>query len=95
MKLFREVQAHAEPDDLTIERLLGKILSHAARTSERDSLRIPPWLPRILDKLKTEHCRRLALDELAREVGVPQRQVWNGNCSCRRRTNAQNRGGRR
>lgn len=70
MKLFREVQASAVPDDLAVESLLAEILSFAARTRHPETRHAPPWLPRVLDKLKTEHCRRLTLDELAREAGV-------------------------
>jgi len=70
MKLFREIEASALPDDLAVESLLAEILSFAARTSERESRHVPGWLSRILDKLKTEHCRRLTLDELAVEAGV-------------------------
>lgn len=70
MKLFREIQASAVPDELIVESLLAEILSHAARTSQRESRHAPPWLSHILDKLKTEHCCRLTLDELAREAGV-------------------------
>lgn len=70
MKVFREVQASAAFDELTVESLLAEILSFAARTSQRESRHPPGWLSRILDKLKTEHCRRLTLDELAREAGV-------------------------
>jgi AraC family transcriptional regulator len=70
MKLFREIEASPAPDDLTVESLLAEILSFSARTSQRESRHAPGWLSRILDKLKTEHCRRLTLDELAREAGV-------------------------
>ncbi len=70
MKLFREVSASAAPDNLTVESLLAEILSYAARTSQRESRYAPPWLSRILEKLKTEHCRRLTLDEIAREAGL-------------------------
>lgn len=70
MKLFREVNASPEHDDLAVESLLAEILSLAARLAERESRRAPPWLPRIFDKLQTEHCRRLTLSELAREAGV-------------------------
>jgi AraC family transcriptional regulator len=70
MKLFREAGASVRPDDLTFESLLAEILSHAARSSQRESRHAPLWLSRILDKLRTEHCRRLTLDELAREAGV-------------------------
>ena len=70
MKLFREVQAATVPDELTVESLLAEIVSHVARSSQRESRHAPGWLSRILDKLQTEHCRRLTLDELAREAGV-------------------------
>lgn len=70
MKLFREVETSTARDDLAIESLLAEILSFAARSAERESRRAPAWLPRILDKLQTEHCRRLTLDELGREAGV-------------------------
>jgi AraC family transcriptional regulator len=70
MKLFREVEASSARDDLAVESLLAEILSFAARSAQRESRGAPPWLPRILDKLRTEHCRRLTLDELAREARV-------------------------
>lgn len=70
MKLFREVEASPACDDLAVESLLAEILSFAARSAERESRHAPTWLPRVLDKLQTEHCRRLTLDELAREAGV-------------------------
>lgn len=70
MKLFREVEASPAPNDLAVESLLAEILSFAARSAERESRHAPGWLPRILDKLQAEHCRRLTLDELAREAGV-------------------------
>jgi AraC family transcriptional regulator len=70
MKLFREVEFSAAPDDLTVESLLAEILSLAAHTPRPESRHCPPWLARVLHKLKTEHCRRLTLAELAREAGV-------------------------
>src|SRR5262252_1556544 len=70
MKLFREVQAATVPDEFSVESLLAEIVSHVARSSQRESRHAPGWLSRILDKLQTEHCRRLTLDELAREAGV-------------------------
>jgi AraC family transcriptional regulator len=69
IKLFREIESSATPDDLTVESLLAEILAHAAR-ARPESKRTPPWLSRIVDKLKTEHCGRLTLSELAREVRV-------------------------
>jgi AraC family transcriptional regulator len=70
MKLFREVQASAMPDELIVESLLAEILSFAACTPQRESRHAPPWLSRIVDKVRIEHCRRLTLDDLAREAGV-------------------------
>lgn len=70
MKLFREVETSPARDDLAVESLLAEILSFAARSALRESRHAPSWLARILDKLQTEHCRRLTLDELAREAGV-------------------------
>jgi AraC family transcriptional regulator len=70
MKLFREVQFCAATDDLTVESLLAELLSLTARTPRPESRHTPPWLSRVLDKLKTEHARRVTLGELAREAGV-------------------------
>lgn len=70
VKLFREVQTSSVVDDLNVESLLGEMLSFAARASQHESRHPPGWLSRVLDKLRMEHCRRLALDELAREAGV-------------------------
>jgi AraC family transcriptional regulator len=70
MKLFREIEFFSAPDDLTVESLLAEILSVAARTPRPESRHIPSWLSRVLDKVKTEHSRRLTLSELAREAGV-------------------------
>jgi AraC family transcriptional regulator len=70
MKLFREVTASSVPDEFTVETLLAETLSIAARPPRPETRRVPLWLPRILDKLKTEHCRRLTLEELASEAGV-------------------------
>jgi len=70
MKLFREVQSSAVPNEFTVETLLAELLSHAAQSPRSQSKHSPPWLSRILDKLQTEHCRRLTLEELARQAGV-------------------------
>jgi len=69
LKLFREIQS-SSPDELAVETLLGEMLSFATRTRHRESRHTPPWLSRVLDKLETEHCRRLTLDELSREAGI-------------------------
>jgi len=70
VKLFREVQTSSVLDDLNVESLLAEMLSFAARASQHESRRAPGWLSRVLDKLRLEHCRRVTLDELAREAGV-------------------------
>src|SRR6516164_11593671 len=66
MKLFREVQASTAVDDLAVESLVAEILSFAARACQQENRHVPGWLSRIQDKLRTEQCRRLTLDELAR-----------------------------
>jgi AraC family transcriptional regulator len=70
MKLFREIEFFSMPDDLTVESLLAEILLLAARTPRAESRHTPPWLSRVVDKLRTEHARRLTLGELAHEAGV-------------------------
>jgi len=70
MKLFRENQLCSSPDEFAVESLLAEMLSFAARTCDPESRHAPPWLARILEKLKTDHCRHLTLDELAHEAGV-------------------------
>jgi AraC family transcriptional regulator len=70
MKLFHEIEFSSSPDDLTVESLLAEILSLAAYAPRPGSRYTPPWLSRVLDKLKTEHSRRLTLGELASEAGV-------------------------
>jgi AraC family transcriptional regulator len=70
LKLFREIELSSAPDDLTVESLLAEILSLAACAPRPESRHTPPWLTRVVDKLKTEHARRLTLGELAREAGV-------------------------
>ena len=70
VKLFREVQTSSVLDDLNVESLLAEMFSFAARASQHESRHPPGWLSRVLDKLRIEHCRRLSLDELAREAGV-------------------------
>ena len=69
-KLFREVEASPARGNIAVESLLAEMLSFAAHSAQRESRHAPGWLPRILDKLQTEHCRRLTLDELACEAGV-------------------------
>jgi AraC family transcriptional regulator len=70
VKLFREVQTSSVLEDLAVESLLAEMFSFAARASQHESRHPPGWLSRVLDKLRIEHCRRLTLDELAREAGV-------------------------
>jgi AraC family transcriptional regulator len=68
-RLIREVQTSRALDELNVD-LLGELFSFAARPCQHESRPAPGWLSRVLDKLRTEHCRRLTLDELAREAGV-------------------------
>jgi len=69
MKLFREIQRAATPDDLSVESLLTELMAAAARMPQESRHR-PAWLGRIAERLAVEYCARLTLDELSREAGV-------------------------
>jgi len=69
MKLFREIQGVATPDDLSVESLLAELMAATARMP-RDSRHRPAWLGRIVERLSVEYSERLTLDELSREAGV-------------------------
>jgi AraC family transcriptional regulator len=70
VNLFRETLGPTGPDPLCVESLLAEIVGVAAREPPEDSRNAPPWLFRVLDKLKAEHCRRLTMDELGQEARV-------------------------
>ncbi len=56
--------------DICVESLLAELLAAASGKPRGDSKYPPPWLRRVLEKLKVEHCQRLTLDQLSREAGV-------------------------
>jgi len=70
MRLFRETRSGSAPGDLAVESLLAELVAEAARLPHERLKEAPSWLSRILDKLRTEYCERLTLDELSREAGV-------------------------
>jgi AraC family transcriptional regulator len=67
MKLFRETRG--ECDGLSVESLLAELLGVVApsRETAKDA---PSWLARVKDKLESEFCERLTLDELSEEADV-------------------------
>ena len=70
MKLFRETRASGLVSDLCVETLLAEMLGAVARKPRENITDAPPWMNRIVDKLRTECCERLTLDELGYEAGV-------------------------
>jgi len=68
MKLFRETR---EGDsDLHLESTLAELVGCVARLPRETAQDAPPWLGRVVDRLRSEYCDRLTLEELAREAGV-------------------------
>jgi AraC family transcriptional regulator len=53
-----------------VETLLAEMLGAVARKPQENIKDAPPWMNRIVDKLRTECCERLTLDELGYEAGV-------------------------
>lgn len=70
MQLFRETFAVEQADPLCVESLLSEATALAARLPLRDKKQAPQWLARVLDKLHSECCARLTLDELSAAAGV-------------------------
>jgi AraC family transcriptional regulator len=70
MQLFRETRAPAGDSDLCLGSLLSELLASIARMPRESTKDSPRWLGRVVDKLKTEYCERLSLDDLALEAGV-------------------------
>ena len=70
MKLFREVNGSASPDNLAVESLLAELMAATARMPTEGKSQRPAWLNRIVDKLAVEYAERLTLDDLSREAGV-------------------------
>jgi len=70
MKLYRETRCTLESGNLAVESLLAEMLATVAGMPREFSKDSPSWMKRIVDKLNTEFCRRLTLDELGKEAGV-------------------------
>jgi AraC family transcriptional regulator len=70
MKLFRETRGSTVTPDLCIETLLAELLGTVARMPRGNIKDAPKWLNHTVDKLRTECCERLTLDELGKDAGV-------------------------
>jgi AraC family transcriptional regulator len=70
MELFRETRAQLADQDLHLESLLAELVASVARIPRESAKQAPRWLGRVMDKLKSEYCERLTLEELATEAGV-------------------------
>lgn len=70
MKLFRETHAPGGTSDLHLESLLAELVASVALLPRDYAQDAPKWLARVMEKLKSEYCDRLTLEDLAREAGV-------------------------
>ena len=70
MKLRRAIFGVAHADELCVDSLLAEAVAMASRLPIGEKRQSPSWFARLLDKLQAEHCERLTLDELSREVRV-------------------------
>jgi AraC family transcriptional regulator len=70
LKLYSETRTPLDAHDLQVESLVSELLGCVACKPERSSVGTPPWLRRIMEKLRAEFSERLTMDELAREAGV-------------------------
>jgi AraC family transcriptional regulator len=70
MKLFRETREPKAESDLGVESLLAELLAAASSSPHETVKHVPVWLSRVVDKLESEHCERLTLDDLSKEAGV-------------------------
>jgi len=69
MKLFLETY-DSQPDELYAESLLSELLAKVAQLPRENSKGAPSWLYRVMDKLNSQYCEHLTLDELGQEAGV-------------------------
>jgi AraC family transcriptional regulator len=70
MKLFRATRGTQAICDLSLESLLAELVAAVGSMPRESAKDAPQWLGRVVDKLSSEYCERLTLDELAREAGV-------------------------
>ena len=68
MNLFRETRG--ESDELTVNSLLAELLGAVASRRRESAKDAPSWLSRVKDKLESEFCERITLDELSAEAEV-------------------------
>lgn len=69
MKLFRATRS-GEVDDLVVESLLAELLGTVASEKTEIIPDAPSWLRRVVDKLESDFCQRLTLEELSNEASV-------------------------
>lgn len=69
LKLYAETRTPLASHDLQVESLVSELVGAVACRPESCTT-APYWLRRILEKLRTEFCERLTMDDLAREAGV-------------------------
>jgi AraC family transcriptional regulator len=69
MKLFLETRGPAS-DDICVQSLVSELLAKVGGMPRERAKEAPSWLHRILDKLNSQYCERLTLDELGKEAGV-------------------------
>jgi AraC family transcriptional regulator len=70
MQLFRETRGTQHDGGLLIEGLLAELVAAVALLPRETAKDPPPWLGRVVDKLKSEYGERLTLEDLALEAGV-------------------------
>jgi len=70
MKVFRETHAPDGDSGLHLESLLAELVDAVACMPRETAKDAPRWLARVVDKLQSDYCERLRLEELAREAGV-------------------------
>jgi AraC family transcriptional regulator len=69
MKLFFATRASLS-DDLYVQSLVSELVAKVGRMPRERAKDAPSWLHRVLDKLHSQFCERLTLDELGEEAGV-------------------------
>ena len=70
LKVYRATRGPVEAHDLVLESLLAELLGAVAHPRQAAGKAAPPWLGRVIEKLRAECCQRVTLDDLAREAGV-------------------------
>ena len=70
LKIYCATRGPVRPPELELESLLAELLGAVAHPRQATGKTAPPWLGRVIEKLRAECCQRLRLEELAREAGV-------------------------